>query len=640
MRTDGKLTGAALALLLTLTLTPANAATPPVIDGGGGDSETSSTEPPAFRENLEESQWNMLALRVNEANASSTGNGITVAVLSDGVDGLHPDLQGQVLTGYDAVKKTSYDPNIIKQFIEGSYGTFTAAIIAGKRDNAGIRGIAPDAKILPVVIDGSNGIRDASTADGIEWAVANGAKIITLITGIGAYFASENPTLTCDAIARARSQGVLTFVQAANDETLGDEILYQPAKCRSAVVVASVAQTLGEVNRTSNAAAPALSAPGAKILSGLDAGGWYPYATSSSVLWGAAHAAGVAALVISKESSLTPEQVVNRLTGTATDLGGAGYDSTYGYGMIDAAAAVGEGGVRTAAALSSSIAETSIPTIVSLERDSVNTAVNWEAPYGVSVNSYRIEGWRYEAGSWTRLVNESAPSNAVRLTFAFDSSSNAYVRVIAVTDDGERSSSPEWNAWYNPADTRDDSAAITAAKVRWVKSGIEVTVTSTHPEYSWDLYVIDYFGLEIIAKVKVSGGTTTYVYKVSESSELRRKRIAIGTGIGRNGVDTILEAQYQLDVTGYAAGKRHAAIAGSAFYACNPITKVACEGDRLRVVNAKTGKTITWVTVRSDLSFSAVFYWPGNILEVKVVNSKGANSGRVYKNLWYRGLIT
>jgi len=110
-------------------------------------------------------QWGLDVVKAEEAWNYATGHGIIVAVVDTGVDGTHPDLQGQVIgewfdawslswvPGYDSswiVRLTL--PDGTEEVYEGSHGTHVAGIIAAKNDGVGITGLAPDVKILSIRI--------------------------------------------------------------------------------------------------------------------------------------------------------------------------------------------------------------------------------------------------------------------------------------------------------------------------------------------------------------------------------------------------------------------------------------------------------------------------------------------------------
>ena len=138
---------------------------------------------------------------------AAEGNPIIVAVVDSGVDVDHPDLEENLLPGYDFVDKDN-SPND-----ENGHGTHVAGIIAAVNNAVGVRGVAYGAKILPVrVLDQNGSGSGADIGAGIEYAVKHGANIINLsLGGYGGSLAEQ------DAIQYARKAGCLVVAAAGNE---------------------------------------------------------------------------------------------------------------------------------------------------------------------------------------------------------------------------------------------------------------------------------------------------------------------------------------------------------------------------------------------------------------------------------------
>lgn len=121
-------------------------------------------------------------MKVENAWNYVTGNNIKVAIIDTGVDLTHPDLQGNLLAGYDATGGNNNGNQT-----GNAHGTACAGIVAAKaNNNIGISGVAYNAKIIPVKVFPSSGSpTDAMLANGINWAWQNGADILSNSWGGG-----------------------------------------------------------------------------------------------------------------------------------------------------------------------------------------------------------------------------------------------------------------------------------------------------------------------------------------------------------------------------------------------------------------------------------------------------------------------
>ena len=139
------------------------------------------------------------------------GQGITVAVLDSGIDKNHPDLIGKVVA-----EKNFLADEITADDLLG-HGTMVAGIIAGSgaASNGKYKGIAPGAKLISVkVIDGKGDGKVSDIIAGIEWAVYNGADVLSLSLG-GINLGETNPPITM-AADNAAGAGVVVCVAAGN----------------------------------------------------------------------------------------------------------------------------------------------------------------------------------------------------------------------------------------------------------------------------------------------------------------------------------------------------------------------------------------------------------------------------------------
>ncbi|KAB1948209.1 type VII secretion-associated serine protease mycosin [Micromonospora sp. ALFpr18c] len=280
---------------------------------------------------VRDEQWQLDELRAETAWRSSTGRGVTVAVIDSGVDANHPDLVGQVLPGKDLVGVAGgAGPDPV------GHGTTVAGLIAGRRDDKrGVVGLAPDARILPVrVLDERNRYDDALiVAQGVRWAVDHGARVINLSLG----GSGDSPALAA-ALDYAFARDVVVVACTGNLATSTDLKVWYPAREPGVIAVSGLERNSDNLwsgsitGRATALAAPANGLVGARPPSGY----WRVQGTS----FAAPLVAATAALVRSRYPQMSAGEVVNRLLVTARDIGPTGRDDRFGYGVVDPVAAL------------------------------------------------------------------------------------------------------------------------------------------------------------------------------------------------------------------------------------------------------------------------------------------------------------
>ena len=271
------------------------------------------------------------------------GSGITVAVLDTGIDTDHPELVDSIAGGM-GFGYTGYED-------DSGHGTGVSGIIIGKGLGANdsniycqnisdgtsaAKGVSPDAKIwMGKVCNTNGGCFESDIAAAIEYVVNNNiSKILSISLG-GGYTPAEN----CDydwlaqKVNWAVDSGVSAIVAAGNDGASGVSI----PGCASKAI--GVGATDGNVRGSFSGTGLALDimAPGVKINSS-SINGRYGWASGTSAA--APHVAAVVALLRQANPSITDSQIKNALYTTAKDLGDAGFDIYYGWGRVDALAAV------------------------------------------------------------------------------------------------------------------------------------------------------------------------------------------------------------------------------------------------------------------------------------------------------------
>ncbi len=594
-----------------------------------------------FKEDLSDSQWGLTAVGLD--GVKFTGKGGKIALLSDGLDGRHRELAGRYRDGYNAVTKSVYKPGEVTGYDGGYDGTFIAGVIASSNDKVGITGIAPDAVILPVVIDDAGKSSDAIVARGVDWAVKNQVSTIYLSPGLAGGLINGKVSLTCVAIEKAYNKGILTFVPNFNDEALQSST-FDVSKCKYATTVAAIGENLSEVGG-GNPEVPAMfAAPGKNITSIASGDDWYSYRTSSGAFIPPAFAAGLTTLLLESgaikgQGAALSAALLKRLASTAVDIGVLGKDVSFGSGVLDIKAAITGSKPSSAKALAAKISKVVTPTITSLESansSDESIAVSWAPPFGVKVKNYIIEGFYYLDGvRYNKSV--TVDGGEVRGVLPISAANNSLVRVIAVIDGEKHTGAYNSSVEYTPVIVYPpDDATVLSAKVKWVAEGISVSVKVLYPEFGWDLLIINGDTGEVMRKYKVPAGESNFVALYSLDHPVRSSYLNIATGVGRKGIDTFLNPYYSLKAQAKSVGKEYAGVWGNAFSNCK-IEGESCVGQVLNVYDKESGKLLAKAIIRDDLTFSAVFPWKSNTISLSVESESGLRSEVLERSLWYRG---
>ncbi|WP_411572640.1 S8 family serine peptidase [Streptomyces anulatus] len=286
-----------------------------------------------------------------------TGKGVKVAVLDTGGDQTHPDLAGRISETKDFSGSGS---TLDKQ----GHGTHVAATVAGSGAGApGLRsGVAPDADLIVGKVLGDDGSgSDSQVIAGMEWAVAQGAKVVNMSLGSGPTNGTDPVTQSLEALAT--SSGTLFVVSAGNS---GPNIstVSAPSIAPHALSVAAVDFAGGTASFSSRGPSfngtvkPEIAAPGVNVVAARATGTNLgtvqsdpAYTALSGTSMAAPHIAGAAALLAQEHPDWTPDQLKHTLMGTTTaPLNGQSlYD--VGTGVLNLPAALKQTVVADAGAL-------------------------------------------------------------------------------------------------------------------------------------------------------------------------------------------------------------------------------------------------------------------------------------------------
>jgi len=271
-------------------------------------------------------------LRVPDAwNLSVGGEDIVVAVVDTGVDYTHPDLRNNMWknlkeangrpgvdddgNGYvDDVFGYDFARNRPNGDDDNKHGTHCAGIIGAERNGIGVVGINQKVKIMPLKFLDANGSGDTVAAiKAIDYAVANGARVISNSWGGGGYSSLLN-----DAIQRAIAKGVYVVAAAGNESNDNDARATYPANYAGVISVASSDQA-DSLSYFSNYGPKStfIAAPGSSIYSTVP-GGYYEQLSGTSMA--APQVSGAIALALSVNRNVTRPQMLDALCGSARKI--------------------------------------------------------------------------------------------------------------------------------------------------------------------------------------------------------------------------------------------------------------------------------------------------------------------------------
>jgi len=295
---------------------------------------------------------------------SFMATGVKVAVIDTGVQANHVELADSIIATANFTTESNDDVE--------AHGTHVSGIITGNgvhelinffgypSPNRGT-GVAPGGGILSAKVCGSAGCHDSDIVQGLTWALDNGADVINLSLGGGNFGGHCDGDFLAGEINDAVDAGAIVVVSSGNDAAG----VSSPACASKAIAVGAVYHAnIGNRSYTpcsdqgsapdqivcfsNTGTALDVVAPGAAVLSsyschvpGLNCAetyyGWF-YGTSMA----APHVSAAAALILDKNPNLTPAQVKSILEGSARDLGASGRDDTFGWGVLDVAAAIAD----------------------------------------------------------------------------------------------------------------------------------------------------------------------------------------------------------------------------------------------------------------------------------------------------------
>jgi type VII secretion-associated serine protease mycosin len=274
---------------------------------------------------------------IRSAWKTTRGKGVTIAIIDTGVDGSVAELHGAVVGGTDFSGEGAANGQTPVGSDSG-HGTMVASLAVGRGTGSGtgVIGAAPEASVLSISVGfGSSAPNsDQQIADAVTWAVDHGAKVINMsLTRNTLDWPPSWDTAFLDA-----AKHDVVVVAAAGNRGSGTEEVGAPATMPGVLAVGGVnAKGIASSQASSQGITIGVTAPSESLVGVVPGGGY--------VLWDGTSGAtpivaGIVALVRAAHPELNAANVIQRVLATAHDAGAPGPDDLYGYGLIDANAAV------------------------------------------------------------------------------------------------------------------------------------------------------------------------------------------------------------------------------------------------------------------------------------------------------------
>lgn len=272
---------------------------------------------------LYSSQWHLPKIKANTAWDTTTGSsGVIIAILDTGCDPTHPDLSSKYVSGWN-----TYDNNSDTRDIYGHGTSVAGSAAAASNNGSGVASVAWNCRIMPMRISDAQGYGYYSTvANALTWAADRGARVANIS------YAMSASSAVASAAQYFQSKGGVVTISAGNDGTF-----VSAADNPYVLTVSATASNDSLTSWSTRGNIIDVAAPGSGIYTTTNGGG---YGSASGTSFSAPIVAGVAALVISANPTLTGAQVSNIVMQSADDLGNAGWDSSYGSGRVNALRAV------------------------------------------------------------------------------------------------------------------------------------------------------------------------------------------------------------------------------------------------------------------------------------------------------------
>ncbi|OMP66611.1 S8 family serine peptidase [Domibacillus epiphyticus] len=265
----------------------------------------------------------------NQVPSTLTGAGVKIGVLDSGIQSNHPDLQKRIAGGACMMTIVDKDGCPDSYNDNSGHGTHVAGIIAANNNTFGTVGVAPSATLYAIKVLDEYGFGTTSTMiAGVEWAMKQKVDILNV-----SITTPVHETAMQEIMQKAYNSGMLIVGAAGNTGppvSGSTSSVEYPAKFESVIAVSSIDQYKKIDPLSSLGKEVELTAPGVKIYSTYP-GSTYDYLSGTSMA--APYVSGLAALYMEKYPEMTNVQIRSLLQKNAVDLGAAGRDAYFGYGL-------------------------------------------------------------------------------------------------------------------------------------------------------------------------------------------------------------------------------------------------------------------------------------------------------------------
>jgi len=292
---------------------------------------------PAIADQVRERQYWLQDYRISEAWEITRGAGVRIAIIDTGIDASHQDLAGALVGGADFSGLGSPD-GLTPVGPERRHGTMVASLAAGRGNNGvdGVLGSAPEAELLSLSMSFGGGTvsPDEQVANAVRFAVDNGADIISLSLTRNT---RDWPESWDRAFGYAAANDVVVIAAAGNRGS-GTVSVGAPATMPGVLTVGGVDQD-GQASDSASSQGITIGvmAPSEGLVGATPGGGYVSWSGTSGAT---PIVAGIVALVRSAYPDLDAANVINRVLLSANRVTDTVPDPIYGYGLVDAYAAL------------------------------------------------------------------------------------------------------------------------------------------------------------------------------------------------------------------------------------------------------------------------------------------------------------